>query len=398
MQKTNPVVDERRSKIEYQSLVISALFHRGYSMAMWKLPGHSSTHLIASSGFHYLSRDTSFEELPSGFIFSPYRVDKPGIFIDRDLSFSFAKDTIMPPGTPLENTSREWVNANQPGSNREKIQFAGNTVLPSAENEKEAYLELVEKSMREIEKGEFEKVVPSRIRSIPLPDNFEVTRTFQRLCEDHPEAMVSFVHVPGIGTWIGASPEVLVSVEDGSVFKTVALAGTQAYDEKIPIKSVAWTQKEIEEQALVERYIISCFKKIRLREYEEHGPKTVTAGKLIHLRSDFTVDMKATNFPQLGSVMLRLLHPTSAVCGMPLDPAREFLLNNEGYDREFYSGYLGPTNINHNTDIYVNLRCMQLIGGQALLYAGAGVTADSIPEKEWEETEVKFNTLSTSLG
>ena len=144
---------------------------------------------------------------------------------------------------------------------------------------------------------------------------------------------------------------------------------------------------------MVSRYIINCFKKIRLREFEEHGPKTVVAGNLMHLKSDFAVDMKATNFPQLGSVMLRLLHPTSAVCGTPLETARKFLLEHEGYSREFYSGFLGPINMNEASHVFVNLRCMQLFADEAWLYAGAGVTADSIPEKEWEETEMKMNTL-----
>jgi isochorismate synthase len=113
----------------------------------------------------------------------------------------------------------------------------------------------------------------------------------------------------------------------------------------------------------------------------------------MHLKSVFEVDMKATNFPQLGSVMLQLLHPTAAVCGMPLEPALQFLEANEGYDRGFYAGYLGPVNVNEGTDLFVNLRCMQMSGNQAVLYAGAGVTIDSLPEKEWAETEMKFNTL-----
>ncbi|WP_332912325.1 chorismate-binding protein [Algoriphagus boritolerans] len=107
-------------------------------------------------------------------------------------------------------------------------------------------------------------------------------------------------------------------------FHTMALAGTQPASGENPLKSAAWTQKEIEEQALVCRYIVDCFKKIRLREYEEHGPKTIMAGNLLHLRTDFKVDMKATGFPQLGSVMLDLLHPTSAVCGMPRKEAHDF--------------------------------------------------------------------------
>src|SRR5690606_31913936 len=182
-------------------------------------------------------------------------------------------------------------------------------------------------------------------------------------------------------------------VKDKKIFRTVALAGTQAWRPGVDPRKVSWTQKEIEEQALVERYIISCFKSVRLREYEEQGPRTVVAGNLMHLKSEFTVDMEATAFPLIGSVMLRLLHPTSAVCGMPLNASLEFLKRNEGYDREFYAGYLGPVNINNNIELFVNLRCMQVRGDEGILYAGAGVTADSDPEKEWLETEMKLNTL-----
>jgi isochorismate synthase len=91
--------------------------------------------------------------------------------------------------------------------------------------------------------------------------------------------------------------------------------------------------------------------------------------------------------------MLDLLHPTSAVCGMPLDRALKFLKKNEGYDREFYAGYLGPVNFHRDTHVFVNLRCMQVLEKSAILYAGAGVTLDSVPEQEWIETEMKFNTL-----
>jgi len=191
---------------------------------------------------------------------------------------------------------------------------------------------------------------------------------------------------------MGASPEILIETS-GDHFYTMSLAGTQVAKGENPLKSAAWTQKEIEEQALVSRYIVDCFKKIRLREYEEHGPKTVMAGNLLHLRSDFRVNMKETNFPQLGSVMLQLLHPTSAVCGMPRKEAHEFLKANEGFDRKFFAGFIGPVNIENKTSIYVNLRTASLSQDTITLYAGAGVTEDSDPEKEWEETEVKCNII-----
>ena len=223
---------------------------------------------------------------------------------------------------------------------------------------------------------------------LSLPENFVLAKTYLNLLSAYPNSFINFFHIPHVGTWIGASPEVLIETK-GDYFYTMSLAGTQPAKGDNPLKSTAWTQKEIEEQALVSRYIVDCFKKIRLREYEEHGPKTVLAGNLLHLRSDFKVDMKATNFPQLGSVMVDLLHPTSAVCGMPRKEAHDFLQENEKFDRSFFAGFLGPVNIESETSIYVNLRTAQLSENKAILYAGAGVTEDSDPIKEWEETELK---------
>jgi isochorismate synthase len=258
---------------------------------------------------------------------------------------------------------------------------------------KEPFLKIIREGIGEIESGTFEKIVPSRAHLVDLDPRFDVVRAFQQLCDTNPNALVSFVSTPETGSWLGATPELLVNVENKNIFRTIALAGTQTYHEGVNLKTVAWTQKDIEEQALVERYIISCFKKIRLREFEEHGPKTVVAGNLLHLRSDFKVDMVATNFLQLGSVMLQLLHPTSAVCGVPLEPSLEFLNKHEGYQRQLYSGYLGPVNYNNDINIFVNLRCAQLLEDKAVLYAGAGVTIDSTPEQEWNETEIKMSAL-----
>jgi isochorismate synthase len=144
--------------------------------------------------------------------------------------------------------------------------------------------------------------------------------------------------------------------------------------------------------------VISCFKKIRLRDYVETGPRTAVAGNLMHLRSDFCVNLNThPDFPTLTSDMLHLLHPTSAVCGQPKAAALEFLNEHENYDRKYYSGYLGPVNVNAETAIFVNLRCLELQKNEAILYAGAGVTQDSDPSKEWLETELKMQTVAKAL-
>jgi len=389
-----PLMPVQFKESELFQMVINHASANGYSFALWRLPNAPIKNLILSYSPTLIPGHDSIEELPEGFLFAPFDKQKMGHFLKADLSFSFIEGSLAEPSTPLQTSSRTWLQEFVPKFEKTKGEFQNKKNTPIIGIlEKGQFEQFVEKCIHEIEAGGFEKIVPSRAKAIALADSFDLITAFQKLCVAYPNAMISLINVPNAGTWIGASPELLVSVEDKSIFRTVALAGTKMFEEGMNLKQVAWTQKEIEEQALVSRYIINNFKKIRLREFEEHGPKTVVAGNLMHLKTEFSVDMKATNFPQLGSVMLNLLHPTSAVCGMPLEPSIQFLQQHEGYDREFYSGYLGPVNVNNTIHLYVNLRCMQVLENHAIVYAGAGVTIDSVPETEWQETEMKLNTL-----
>jgi isochorismate synthase len=393
MNATTSVSITPRTETEIINFLLSHALDNELPIAVWRLPFTSSTYVLVSDKYDTLAKNSSIEELPSGFMFAPFDREKDAIFLPANFIFCFENQQLREPKTPLETTSTLWLSENYTANKKPLFKSAkANTVADNTNFEG-----LVKKAIAAIEEKQFEKVVPSRTRRIQLSEDFDIVESFQKLSKAYATALVSFVSIPGIGHWLGATPETLVTVEGKNIFKTVALAGTLPYKEGMNLKAVAWTEKEIEEQALVERYVISCFKKIRLREYEEHGPKSMVAGNLVHLKSEFVVDMTATNFPQLGTVMLQLLHPTSAVCGMPLEPAIKFLKDNEGYDREFYAGYLGPVNIQNNINLFVNLRCMKLMDGEALLYAGAGVTVDSEPEKELAETEMKFRTLLNIL-
>ncbi len=370
----------------FQDIFYSVL-ENGFSTAFWRLPNSTTFHALVSTSVEKIAFEKQLEELSTGFLFAPFDKTQERIFLPGDFTFTFKDGEPLSSALEQKQDSQHWLR-NQP--NKKKL----------VKNEQETtkstfdvdYKTLVEKSIAAIRDGKFEKVVVSRIKKIKLSEDFDPIEAFQQLAAAYPNAFISFITIKDVGTWLGASPEILVNVE-GDQFKTVALAGSQALKPDTNIKDIAWTQKEIEEQALVNRYIISCFKKIRLREYEEHGPKTVVAGNILHLHTEFIVDMKATNFPQLGTVMLALLHPTSAVCGMPLEKALQFLVENEGYDRGFYSGYLGPVNFQKEINLFVNLRCLQVLENEAVIYAGAGITLDSDPQKEWEETELKMNTL-----
>ncbi|MBN8575578.1 MAG: chorismate-binding protein [Cytophagales bacterium] len=355
---------------------IAVALQKKHSFCLWKTPGADEKFLITSAQV-FEETEVTLEGGTKGFVFAPFLPIEP--------------KTIFPADTILHFQNGHLVEGNVVSEVRSFTTTDLYTSTPK-NNPTLGYTQLVEQSLAQIESGQLEKIVPSRYSDFSYSPRVNVLQIFNQLCENHPQALVSFVSSPQTGTWIGATPELLVSVANNK-FKTVALAGTLPYSPAVNLKNVAWTQKEIEEQALVCRYIINCFKKIRLREYEEHGPRTTVAGNVMHLKTDYEVDMEATNFPQLGSVMLKLLHPTSAVCGMPLAPALDFLQTMEGYDREFYSGYLGPININATSTVFVNLRCAQLFADRVRIYAGAGVTQDSDAAEEFRETEVKMENL-----
>lgn len=365
----------------------------GGSFAIWRKP--NSNQLAFIQDFNQVPRRVSLqlEELPAGFVVHPFadQEDKKAFFIQGDLYEKLSLDKPLNHEDLPQWMQTSFESLSIPELKKRIASLLAKLPLQSYAGqspEKEHFLRLVAKGIQAIEAGSLEKIVAARTKLIPIPAEFDLGKTLAKLLSRYPHSFVNFFHLPGIGTWIGASPEVLIETK-GDYFHTMSLAGTQPAQGDNPLKSAAWTQKEIEEQALVSRYIVDCFKTIRLREYEEHGPKTVLAGNLLHLRSDFRVNMLTTGFSNLGSVMLGLLHPTSAVCGMPRKEALTFLRKEEGWDRNFYAGFLGPVGIEDETSIYVNLRTASLHQTHALLYAGAGVTEDSVPEKEWEETELK---------
>ncbi len=374
---------------EFLAGILNFCKENSYGVAVWQLPSQDSISIFIDDSKDFSLIESTLEELSEGFIFAPFEKEGKRYFIKATLKISLQSRTVEGSDTLREHLEDHLNNFTY----NHKL---NNLNFSIESNPSDDFISLVNDSISNIECGNFQKVVPSRFKKITFNESIDPGQIFIKLIAKYKTSFVSLVYTSETNLWIGATPETLISTKDAK-FTTVALAGTQVHNPDVDITDIAWTQKEIEEQAFVSRYIINCFKKIRLREFEELGPKTIQAGNLIHLKTIFTVDMEATNFPQLGSVMLDLLHPTSAVCGMPLESAYDFIKKNENYDRRFFSGYLGPVNTNDATAIFVNLRCLELIGNEGILYAGAGVTESSNPTKEWNETELKMNTILNVL-
>ncbi|HET8886232.1 MAG TPA: chorismate-binding protein [Salinimicrobium sp.] len=322
----------------------------------------------------------------SGFVFAPFNSQNPTYYIPSD----FPLTTEFIPSDELEVNSQ---------------------VAPALGiANKIEHIELVKKGIAAIKAHNFQKVVLSRKETISIK-NQDAFSIFKKLLRKYPTAFVYVFYHPNIGLWLGATPEILLSVQRNKL-STMALAGTQKNNDK---KHVLWGEKEKEEQEIVTFSILKNLKDSGITKIKASDVYTSTAGNLLHLKTDIEAELDAT--VPIGKIILAL-HPTPAVCGLPKESAKSFILKNEGYEREYYSGFLGALNINtetkrnpnkrnqenrayssvvKKTSLFVNLRCMKLTSEKAVVFIGGGITKDSDPEAEWEETVNKAETMKAVL-
>jgi isochorismate synthase len=251
------------------------------------------------------------------------------------------------------------------------------------------FIAQVNAAVKAMEQGKFHKVVLSKIRLETLPDDFVAADFFLKLCDKYPHAFVYMMQLPQVGCWMGATPEPLLTIED-NIVRTVSLAGTQIAT-NAEIESYQWSSKEIEEQGIVTSFVEQTLHALKIENYTKVGPTNYQAANLIHLKTAFEFRQNELT-SRLGN-FLKALHPTPSVGGLPKAEAKEFILANENHDRSYYTGFLGPINIENKSKVFVNLRCLQLFDSQFVLYSGAGITASSIAENEWEETDNKMMTM-----
>ncbi|EDP70579.1 isochorismate synthase entC [Flavobacteriales bacterium ALC-1] len=332
---------------------------------------------------------TSKSYTESGFVFAPFDLDH---------------DVILLPITACEYSEIE-VETDieiQPEQNN-KRQNRDNT-------DKDKHIDLVTNGITEINKSSLDKVILSRVETHHL-QSINPIDLFKQLYNRYQNAMVYCWYHPKVGLWLGATPELLFKAE-GKQLTTISLAGTQPY--KVKSKAI-WTNKEFEEQQIVTNYITKQLEPYT-KQINVSNVETIRAGSLLHLKSRITSVIDDSS--NLKSI-IEALHPTPAVCGFPKQEAKDFILENENYNREYYTGFLGELNLKHlktrntnrrnvennaytvvktQSNFYVNLRCMQIKDKEALIYVGGGITRGSNPENEWEETVNKTATMTSILN
>ena len=332
-----------------------------YPFVIWRKPGE-----VSQNGFRASVEILADESYPvkDAFIFSPF--NKSG----NHLSLAFY---------PLEDNIAF-------GSSTTDIAFT-EFIPTDIPDDRAAYNKRVELLTHMMHEGPLHKCVLSRRVDLEGPDESCASALFSELCSRYPSAFISLIHIPGVFTWLGATPERFLKVRDHKAH-TTALAATRPYKGSLP-DIFEWNEKEKEEQQLVTDYILDVLRNKEIKSIECNGPLSMQAGNLVHLKTE--IQFSITDKTNILS-LIKALHPTPAVCGIPKNEAFRMINSLEPHDREYYAGYLGLVG-QDELELYVNLRCMRWIGGKPSLFVGGGITAASISEQEWDETNFKSRTL-----
>lgn len=233
-----------------------------------------------------------------------------------------------------------------------------------------------------ISQGFFTKLVAAQIQveDVEIPFN-SWKLILDKLVQTLPDTLVYFYYLEG-KIWIGASPE-LIGEYQNSKFKTISIAGTKLAED--------FTNKEREEHAIVSRFIHQQFSDPS--SHTLSSPHIRPFGPIRHLVQVFDCQVSPDfNFENA----IHQIHPSPALAGFPKQESIAFLKKNEPINRDFYTGLISLCHEDIKLS-YAAIRCACISANQISYYAGAGITEDSIPEDEWQETLAKISVLKNII-
>jgi anthranilate synthase component 1 len=246
--------------------------------------------------------------------------------------------------------------------------------------------EAVRKSVEYIRAGDIFQVVLSQRLQVPLTaDPFEVYRTLRVV---NPSPFMFFLRTPKC-TLVGSSPEILVRVVDGKV--TVRpLAGTRRRgktdeeDEQLAEELLADPKERAEHVMLVDLGRNDVGRVAQFGSVEISDVMVIERySHVMHITSNVTAQLTPERdaFDALAACL-----PAGTVSGAPKVRAMEVIDELEPHRRGPYGGAVGYIDFAGNMDTCIALRTMVIHNGTAYIQAGAGIVADSVPEREYEET------------
>lgn len=276
-----------------------------------------------------------------------------------------------------------------PGTNPSDISIE--TSAPAAEPESESTVrqEYIKKLGSLIEKLKVRggKTVISRIICGDA-GNIDIGDFIRRRFSRYVSTFRFAYFTPETGTWIGTSPEELLSYDSSrGRFSITSLAGTRRNGQH-----GEWDAKNIVEQSLVSRFIGDTLDECGLKHISKVC-NDVDFYPVRHLCHRFFGQIESTQIPYL----IEKLSPTPALCGYPRENAIEEISEVENFSRRCYGGYIGFQDSN-SLILYVNLRCINMSQERYCIYAGGGITGASDPVAEWDETASKSETMTADIA
>ena len=269
------------------------------------------------------------------------------------------------------------------------------------EPDETAYQEAVAEALRRIDANDVEKVVLARTLVVETDRVLDPGVVARRLHASDPDCHVFAVALPGAAhALVGASPEMLLRRRDRRVASD-PLAGTASrspdpVEDRERGERLLQTVKERREHRLVAEAVADTLASFCESLEVDPQPSLASTATLWHLHTAIRGRLKPDAPDAL--TIAAALHPTPAVCGTPPDDALSLIRELEPFDRRFYAGLAGWVDSHGDGDWVIALRCAELMGRTARLYAGAGIVAGSEPEAEDRETDLKFSAILHALG
>jgi isochorismate synthase len=299
-----------------------------------------------------------------------------------------------PFGTPHGGRER-WTGRTLPHDAFAEIQLR-------PDPEPDEYAEAVSRATKSIELGDLRKVVLARTVIVDAGRALDPKQLLWRLRAVDPDCYVFAAPQPDDpleATLVGATPELLVRRRGRTVEATPLAGSSQRFGDPARDRASAdqlfGSAKDRGEHAVVVEDVARVLRSFCDGLEYPHEPELLGTANVWHLATPFRGRLHDAAVTSLD--LVAALHPTPAVCGTPREAAREALEQLEPIDRRGYAGPVGWTDANGDGEWAIALRCAEITGSTARLFAGAGIVADSVPEAEVDETERKFRALLDAL-
>jgi salicylate biosynthesis isochorismate synthase/menaquinone-specific isochorismate synthase len=256
-----------------------------------------------------------------------------------------------------------------------------------------AFEESVAAATARIRSGEMKKVVLAREVTVAAPSAYDPASVFGAIRGLFPSCFCLCVGTPE-AAFVAASPELLIR-RRGASAATVALAGSTrrsadpAVDDHLG-EQLLRSPKDREEHQIVVRRIERSLQPHSVWVAAAPQPEIVKVANIQHLATPIRAQLSN---PRSALELAGVLHPTPAVGGEPWPAAERAIADLEGMDRGWYAGPVGWMDATEDGEFCVGLRSALLRDRTARLFAGNGMVADSDPQAELAETEVKLQAL-----